>query len=73
MRAWKIDTLHGPWAVDVCSVTWRGVETSVVSLRRPEAVGGTKQSLVPRARALQRARWIVAAAVRRLQDTNMAG
>ena len=73
MRAWQIDTKHGLFAVDVSSTTWKGRKMAVVSLRRPDVAGGTKQSLVPKDRAFGRVRRLVAAVVSRLEATGLAG
>lgn len=73
MRAWKIDTLHGLFAVDISKTIWNGREMAVVSLRRPEVAGGMKQSLVPMKRAMRRVFWIVDAVVKRLTETEMVG
>lgn len=69
MRVWKIDTIHGQFAVD--SVV-RG-DRAYVSLRRPEVCGGARSSFVPMKRAYRRIQWIIAAVVKRLHDTGLAG
>ena len=73
MRVWKIDTIHGQYALDCtpAGIPWLGM--AVVSLRRPDVAGGTVQSLVPADQVRGRLQRVINAVVKRLDGTNLAG